>query len=286
MTSRGKHVLITGASSGIGQAAAHALAADGATLTLLCRSRERGEQTARHIAQETGSAPADILPADFNSLASVRAAAQSYLDSGKPLHVLLNNAGVINTQRRETEDGFEQTFAVNHLAPFLLTGLLLPRLREQAGARVVSVASDAHKMCRGMDFDDLQSEGKYSTFNVYGRSKLANILFTRELASRLPPAEVLVNCLHPGAVATGMGTNNDGLLGKLLPVLLRPFFRTPEKGADTAVFLCRDPSVNTSGGYYYNRREIQPKPWAQNKEDAQRLWQHSETLTNFTYHRG
>jgi len=287
VTLQGKHVLITGASSGIGQAAAQALAADGATLTLLCRSRERGEDTARRIAQESGGAPADVLLADFNSLESVRAAANSYLDSGKPLDVLLNNAGVINTRRRETEDGFEQTFAVNHLAPFLLTGLLLPRLLASGNGRIVNVASNAHEFCRGMDFEDLQTQGRYKTFNVYGRSKLANILFTRELSRRLENSGLTTNCLHPGAVATGMGTNNGGWISTLLPALLRPFFRTPAKGAETAVFLCRDPAViDCSGGYYYNCREIQPKPWAQSDADARRLWQVSEQLVDFNYHMG
>ena len=285
MTLRGKHVLVTGASSGIGEAAARALAADGAVLTLLCRSAERGAASASRIANATGQAHPQVLVADFNELASVRAAAQAYLDSGKPLHVLLNNAGVINTRRRESSDGFEQTFAVNHLAPFLLTGLLLPQLTATVGGRIVSVASNAHEFCRGMDFEDLQTQGRYRTFNVYGRSKLANILFTRELARRLAGTGVTANCLHPGAVATAMGTNNEGMLSKILPALLRPFFRTPEQGAETAVFLSRDPSVaGHSGGYYYKCRETRPKPWAQSDEDAQRLWEVSEQLTGFNYH--
>lgn len=286
MTLAGKHALVTGATSGIGEAAAQALAADGAVLTLLCRNAERGETSASRIAAATGCSPPQVLLADFNNLASVKAAAQTYLASGNPLHVLLNNAGVINTRRRESEDGYEQTFAVNHLAPFLLTGMLLPVLARSTGARIVSVASNAHEFCRGMDFEDLHTRGRYRTFNVYGRSKLANILFTRELARRLADSGTTANCLHPGAVATAMGTNNGGLLSKLLPALLRPFFRTPEKGAETAVFLCRDSSLEgSSGGYYYNCREIQPKPWACSDEDARRLWELSEQLTGFNYMR-
>jgi len=278
----GRHVLITGATSGIGAAAALELAREGAELTLLCRNPGRAEAAADSLQAASGKRP-DILLANMASLDEVRAAARQYVDAGRPLHVLLNNAGLINTRRRESVDGFEETLAVNHLAPFLLTGMLLPRMLD-TGGRIVTVASNAHQFCRGMEFEDLQSERKYSTFNVYGRSKLANILFTRELARRLQGRPVTVNCLHPGAVATGMGTNNGGPMGKILPLLLKPFFRTPEKGAETAVFLCSDPSVaETSGGYFIDCRQVQPRPWACDDEAARTLWSVSESLTDFHY---
>ena len=286
MSLQGKRVLITGATSGIGQAAAYALAGQGAELTLLCRSPDRAESVADAIEAEHGHRP-ELLVCDFESLASVRKAAEQYLDSGQPLHVLLNNAGVINTQRMETVEGYEQTFAVNHLAPFLLTGMLLPALQREAGARIVNVASDAHRFCKAIRFNDPQTLGTYRTFEVYGHSKLANILFTRELARRLGYGDPLVNCLHPGAVATGMGTNNPGLLGKILPPLLKPFFRTPEKGAETAIYLCADPGLaGVSGRYFQDCRAVKPKPWAEDDDMAAALWRLSEELVGFSYPEG
>lgn len=279
----GKHILVTGATSGIGLAAATDLAKAGAEITLLARKPEK----ARHAADVIGHAAhvnaPRIVQADFASLDSVRAGAGQLLDSGKPLDILLNNAGLINTSRSETEDGFEETFAVNHLAPFLLTGLLLPRLLERPGARIVNVASDAYKFCQGMNFDDLQSEQGYRTFRVYGQSKLANILFTRELARRLDRRDLTVNCMHPGAVSTGLGKQN-GLMGRALTTVLKPFFKSPEQGADTAVYLCESPAVDKINGEYFCSRKPMPlKAWARNDEDAARLWQLSESLVGFSY---
>ncbi len=284
MSVAGKHILVTGATSGVGRAAAHRLARNGAQLTLLCRNPERADAVASEIADNNGGVRPDLLIADLGDLQSIRNAGREFLDSGKPLHILLNNAGLINTARRESTDGFEQTLAVNHLGPFLLTGMLLPRLLESPGARVVCVASDAHSFCRGMQFEDLQSESSYKTFNVYGRSKLANILFTRELARRLAGHPITVNCLHPGAVASNMGTNNAGFIGKLIPLLLKPFFRTPEKGAETAVYLCADEAVEAvSGKYFIDCKEAVPKPWAMDDAAASRLWELSESLAGFNY---
>jgi len=282
VTVKGKHVLVTGATSGVGRAAAHALLARGAALTLLCRDPTRAELVAEEVCNKGGTRP-ELLIADLGNLDSVRRAAAKFMDSGRPLDILLNNAGLINTTRRETVDGFEETFAVNHLGPFLLTGLLLPRLLQSAQARIVCVASDAHQFCRGMQFEDLQSQQSYKTFNVYGRSKLANILFTRELARRLQ-GQVTVNCLHPGAVASNMGKNNAGILGKLLPLLLKPFFRSPQKGAETAVYLCADDEVAAvSGKYFIDCKQTRPKPWAEDDTAAEKLWEISEQLTDIIY---
>lgn len=284
MSVAGKHILITGATAGIGTASAHMLAARGARLTLLARSRDKAEQVAAAVAASSGGARPDILIADFASLESVREAANSFVASGNSLDILLNNAGVVCTSRRETVDGFEETFAVNHLAPFLLTGILLPRLREAKAARIVNVSSGAHAFSRDMNFDDIQAQQNYRTFTVYGRSKLANILFTRYLAARLQPEAITVNSLHPGAVRTDLGTQNGGLMSKVLPVLLRPFFKTPEQGAATSVYLCADPAVaEVSGKYFINCKPAKTKPWAQDDEAAARLWQVSEELTGFSY---
>ena len=284
MGGRAKHILITGASGGIGLASAHALAAAGARLTLLCRNGEKAAAVVDTIARNYPGEPPSILLADFTDLDSVRNAARDFLERGDGLDVLLNNAGIVCTRRRETVDGFEQTFAVNHLAPFLLTGMLLPRLLERPGSRIVNVASAAHAFCRGMQFEDLQSREKYRTFSVYGRSKLANILFTRELSVRLSGRETTVNALHPGAVATALGAQNGGLLSTLAPFLLRPFFKTPEQGAATSLYLCQDDAVaSVSGRYFVNCREVEPKPWARDDVAARELWDVSEQLCGFHY---
>ncbi len=280
---QGKHIVITGPTAGIGRVCALRFAEAGASLTLLCRNPDKATALQQDIVAAGGEPPRVVIM-DMASLASVRAAAQDILDLGKPIDVLLNNAGLVNTHRSVTVDGFEETFAVNHLAPFLLTGMLLPAVRKATSARIVNVASNAHHFVRDMGFDDLQAERSYKTFTVYGRSKLANILFTRELARRLDGSGVTANCLHPGAVATGIGTQNGGLFATIIPALLKPFFRTPERGAETSLYLCTsDDVVNDSGGYYVDCKLTEPKPWARDDDAARRLWSYSETATGFTY---
>ena len=200
-----KHVAITGPTAGIGRATSLELARQGAQLTLFCRNADKANALCDEIATVADHVPRVILM-DMADLGSVRRAAQTFLETAPPLDVLLNNAGVINTTRRETVDGFEETLAVNHFAPFLLTGLLMPAIQHGGNVRIVNVASAAHEFVRGMDFDDMHAQKSYSTFRVYGRSKLANILFTRSLAQRLEDTPITVNCLHPGAVSTSLGT--------------------------------------------------------------------------------
>jgi NAD(P)-dependent dehydrogenase (short-subunit alcohol dehydrogenase family) len=193
--------------------------------------------------------------------------------------VLLNNAGVVNLSFKRTTDGIEEVFAVNHLAPFLLTNLLLERLRQSGAARIVNVASDAHKFVRGINFDDLGFERRYAWTKSYGQSKLANVLFTRELAERLSGTSVTANCLHPGAVATSLGKNNGRVAGVLIG-LLRPFFKTPEQGARTSVYLATSPDVEgVSGKYFSNCREARPSRAALDGAMARRLWEVSSTMT-------
>ena len=283
MNMQGKHVLITGPTAGIGRSAALALAARGATLTLLCRSPDKGRALALDVSA-AGGVPPTVVTMDMASIASVRQAAQECLALGRPVDVLLNNAGVINTRRRVTVDGFEETLAVNHFAPFLLTGLLLPAMLEAPGARIVNVSSGAHAFVRGMGFDDLQAERGYRTFREYGRSKLANILFTRSLAQRLAAYPVTVNCLHPGAVSTSLGTQNGGLLSRLAPLLLKPFFRSPQEGAATSIYLCSSDEVSgVSGKYYIDCKPAQPKPWALDEEAGAQLWRVTEESVGFQY---
>lgn len=279
---QGKHVVITGATTGIGRATARELAGRGAALTLLCRSAAKGEALCAEIVADGAATPRLVL-VDLASLDSVRAAAAQLLEAGETIDVLINNAGVVNTTRRETVDGFEETLAVNHFAPFLLTGLLLPLVQQSAQGRIVNVASDAHNFVRDMGFDDIQSEKRFSTVKAYGRSKLANILFTKELARRLEGSAVTVNCVHPGAVSTGLGTQN-GLLGRILPALLKPFFRTPQKGAETSIYLaCSDEVAALSGEYFVDCRVAKARPWARDMAAAERLWQYTQECVGFSY---
>ncbi|MAL96286.1 MAG: alcohol dehydrogenase [Haliea sp.] len=283
MTLQGKHIVITGPTAGIGRASALSLAADGADLTLLCRSPEKASALADEIVARGGCTPR-VVPLDMASLASVRQAAADCLGLDRPIDILLNNAGAIYTRRQLTVDGFEETLAVNHFAPFLLTGLLLPAILRAPQARIVNVASAAHAFVRGMQFDDLQAERGYRMFREYGRSKLANILFTRELARRLAGRDVTVNCLHPGAVTTSLGSQNGGIASRLMPLLLKPFFKSPEQGAETSLYLCTSDAVaDTSGEYFVNCKPKRPKPWARDDEAAKRLWQISEESVGFQY---
>jgi len=276
---RGKTALVTGATNGIGLASARALARMGATLFIVARDPQRAEAARAEIARAGNGADVRILRADLASQGDVRRAAAEFLASGAPLHILLNNAGVMQLSRTETDDGIETTFAVNHLAYFLLTNLLLERIRASAPARIVNVASDAHRMGGALDFDDLGSSRRYSAMGVYGRSKLANVLFTRELARRLAGSGVTVNAVHPGVVRTGLGQNNDAPILKFLTNLARPFFRSPEKGAETSIWACTAPELDSvTGRYFSDRREQKPHANALDAAAASRLWDASAKL--------
>jgi len=279
---QGRVCIVTGASAGIGQATALGLARMGATVVLVCRNRERAEVARSLIRATTGNDAVDFVLADLSSQAEIRQLARDLLARYPQIQVLVNNAGVINRKRETTVDGIETVFAVNHLAYFLLTHLLLERLTISGSARIVNVASDAHRW-GNLDFDDLQNARKYRPFPVYGQSKLCNILFTRELARWVAGTGVTVNCLHPGGVATGLGWNN-GWWAVLIAKSLRPFFRTPEQGADTAIYLATSPEVEAvNGKYFYNRREIQPSPAAQDDAAAKQLWRISTELTGVAF---
>jgi retinol dehydrogenase-12 len=274
---RDKTCIVTGASSGIGEEIAIGLAKAGGKVAIVARSRERGEASAARIRAAVPGASVDLLLADLASQASIRALAAEILAKYPQVPVLVNNAGIVNLKRETTADGLEATFAVNHLAYFQLTMLLLERLRASAPARIVNVASDAHKF-GALDMSDLQNERKYSSMKVYGQSKTANILFTRELARRLAGSGVTVNCIHPGAVATRLAQQN-GTFAVILTKVLAPFFRTPAKGADTAVWLATAPALEgKSGGYYYNRRELAPAKHASDPALAAELFEVSGKL--------
>ena len=280
----GKVCLITGATNGIGHATATALAARGAEVVLLGRSEARCREASRDIARVTGAAPPAFLVCDLGSRADVARATDEYVASGRPLHVLVNNAAVANRGRRETVDGLEETFAVNHLGYFGLTLRLLPLLRASAPARIVNVASHAHRFAP-LDLDDLQHEREYAVMRVYGRSKLANLYFTFELARRLEGSGVTVNAVHPGAVATGLGMQNDGLLVRVARVVTRLFFRAPEDGAATSIWAATAPELaDRTGLYFANSAPCEPHARARDRAIALRLWEVSERLAGVAMH--
>ncbi len=278
----GRRCVITGATSGIGEATATALARAGAELTLVCRSRERGEASLETIRANGAPVPTDLVIADLSSQVEIRRAAGELLEDPRPIHLLVNNAGVVNLRYTETVDGIESTFAVNHLAYFLLTRLLLERILQAPDARIVNVASEAHRFS-SMDFDNLDHESDFGWMKVYGQSKLANILFTRELARRVDGSGVTVNALHPGGVATGLGANNAPRVQRVLMALGRPFLRTPESGARTSIYLASAPEVAAvSGEYFANRKQRPGSRESRDMEIARRLWDVSEQLTGVT----
>ncbi|MBB5186705.1 NAD(P)-dependent dehydrogenase (short-subunit alcohol dehydrogenase family) [Zhongshania antarctica] len=278
MSMLNKVCLITGASSGIGKETALALAAQGAELFLLCRNAQKGEAVLAEIAAQSPECRATLLLGDLASQQDIRRVAQNFLDTDKPLHLLLNNAGVMNTKRKVTAEGIEETFAVNHLAYFLLTNLLLERIKQSAPARIVSVASEAHAFVKGVQFNDIEYKTTpYKIFKVYGHSKLCNILWTRSLSQKLAGTGVTVNCVHPGAVATHLGHQDNALLGKIVGGITKLFFKTPEQGAQTSIFVATSPSLdNVSGEYFANCKLGKIKPWAKDDVAAERLWKISE----------
>ena len=275
----GKTVLITGGTSGIGKATAVALAAMGANVVVAGRNRERGGAAVGEIRARSHNESVELMLADLSVQAEVRGLAEEFLGSHGRLDVLVNNAGLVQSKRTETPDGIETTLAINHLAPFLLTNLLLERLEQSAPSCVITVSSEAQRWGK-MDFEDLQSRRKYRGFPVYGMTKLANIMFTYELAERLNGTGVTANCLHPGPVRTNFGQNNRGPMALFFRTF-KPFMRSPEQGADTLVWLASSPEVDgVSGKYFSDRKEIEAKSVASDRAARRRLWEISEELTS------
>jgi NAD(P)-dependent dehydrogenase (short-subunit alcohol dehydrogenase family) len=278
----GRVVVVTGASSGLGKQAARALAASGARVHLVVRDPARGDATAHEIAAATGNHGLRVVVGDLSSQAEVHRVADELLATGEPIHVLLNNAGMIAGLRRtESVDGIESTIALNHLAYFTLTVLLLSRLREHAPSRIVNVASDAYKDAKGrFDFDDYDARRHYSPLRQYGRSKLANILFTRELASRLEGSGVTANAATPPRLTGTRFAHNVHPLAKVALRIWSPFALSPAKGAAPLVHLCSAPEVEgLNGTYWSGMRQPALEPAATNADDARRLWELSESLT-------
>ena len=271
--------MVTGATDGIGKATARVLAEQGAQVIVVGRNRAKTERVVAEIRQQTGRTTVDYLLADFASQAQIRRLAAEFLARYERLDVLVNNVGVMIMSRQETADQLEMTFAVNHLGYFLLTNLLLDVLKASAPARIVNVSSDAHQG-RKLDFADLQMEKEYQGMQAYGRSKLANLYFTYELARRLVGTGVTVNALHPGFVGTNIGANNIPVLGKQIKWLINRLAKSPEEGAQTMIYLATSPEVEgVTGKYFVNCKEVASTEVSYDETAARRLWQASEALT-------
>lgn len=275
-----KVYLVTGATAGIGLVTARELARTGATVVGVGRHPEKSAAVAKQIREATRNPNVEFLLADLSVQKQVRALAQTFRERYARLDVLINNAGAVYLNRQESADGLELTFALNHLSYFLLTNLLLDMLRANAPARIVNVSSRAHIRAAGLNFNDLQNRRGYFGMNVYSQSKLCNVLFTHELARRLAGANITVNALHPGVVATNFFLNN-GLLGQLARPILNLISMRPEDGAKTSLYLATSPEVEGVTGKYFDhhQREVPASKAASDRVAQLRLWQVSEQLT-------
>jgi NAD(P)-dependent dehydrogenase (short-subunit alcohol dehydrogenase family) len=278
-------VVITGGNAGIGRETAVGLARLGNRVVFTSRDATRGAEALADVRRRSGSDDIDVMPLDLASSASIRSFAADLLATYDRLDVLVNNAGLLTSPRSETADGFETTFGVNHLGHFLLTSLLLERLTARTGAsggtpgRVVVVASDAHKMTRGLNFDDLQSRRHYRGVTAYARSKLANIYFARALGRRLDPTVCTVHAVHPGYVDSRFGRDGDVGYESLVGLGARLFALSPEQGAATSIYCASDPAVaRATGDYYAKCRPTRPSGKARDDTSGERLWQASEAL--------
>ncbi len=271
-------VLITGANSGMGKATSIELAKTGAVIVMLCRNSERGEEALKAVRTSSGNNSVELMLCDLGSLKSVRDFCSEFKSKYQRLNVLINNAGIILPGYHQTTDGYELQFGVNHLGHFLLTKELLSLLLAAAPARIINVASGAHKIGK-IHFEDVNLKKNYTVWRAYAQSKLANILFTYELAKKLQGTGVTVNCLHPGAVATSMGINRDTGFGTFITRMLRPFFQTSEKGSETAVYLAVSHDIEgISGKYFYRKKSVPSSKRSYDKIAAEKLWDLSEKI--------
>ena len=271
----GKTAIVTGANSGMGMATAAALADIGATVIMLCRNEKRGKEALAKLQVKTDR-KLDLMLCDLGDLSSVRAFADAFRENYETLDILVNNAGFISLDRQTTKDGFERQFGVNHLGHFLLTMKLIDLI--PSGGRVVNVSSGAHKV-GNIHFEDINLTRGFNVIRAYAQSKLANVLFTRELAERMRDRGVTVNCCHPGAVATNIGISRETGFGKTVTGLLNPFFQTPEQGAQTAIYLASDEEVGAvTGEYFYRCKIAKSSERSKDRALAKRLFAYSEQL--------
>ena len=276
-----KTILITGATNGIGKAAAINFAESAKSIAFTYRNEELAEDLKNEMQKINPNLSINSFFCDFSVQDSIRQCADKIKKDLKAIDLLINNAGVVNTEYSETIDGIENTFAVNHLGYFLFTNLLLDLVKKESESRIINVSSAAHHFVKGMQWDDINYKDDFKMgLKAYGQSKLGNILFTKQLAKRLQKNGVTVNAIHPGGVNTSLGNQNNSLLGRVLKLILKPFFRSPLKGANTIIYLAEIDGLSITGAYWVDGRVAKTSHYSKNEAEAEKLWRLSEKLVN------
>lgn len=276
-----KTILITGATNGIGKAAALKFAESAKSIAFTYRNEELAEDLKNEMQKINPNLSINSFFCDFSVQDSIRECADKIKNDLKAIDLLINNAGVVNTEYSETIDGIENTFAVNHLGYFLFTNLLLDLVKKESESRIINVSSAAHHFVKGMQWDDINYKDDFKMgLKAYGQSKLGNILFTKKLAKKLQKDGVTVNAIHPGGVNTSLGNQNNSLLGRVLKIILKPFFRSPLKGANTIIYLAEIDGLSITGAYWVDGRVAKTSHYSKNEAEAEKLWRLSEKLVN------
>lgn len=276
-----KTILITGATNGIGKAAAIKFAESAKSIAFTYRNEELAEDLKNEMQKINPNLSIISFFCDFSVQDSIRECADKIKNDLKAIDLLINNAGVVNTEYSETIDGIENTFAVNHLGYFLFTNLLLDLVKKESESRIINVSSAAHHFVKGMQWDDINYKDDFKMgLKAYGQSKLGNILFTKQLAKKLQKDSVTVNAIHPGGVNTSLGNQNNSLLGRVLKIILKPFFRSPLKGANTIIYLAEIDGLSITGAYWVDGRVAKTSHYSKNEAEAEKLWRLSEKLVN------
>ena len=276
-----KTILITGATNGIGKAAAIKFAESAKSIAFTYRNEELAEDLKNEMQKINPNLSINSFFCDFSVQDSIRECADKIKNNLKAIDLLINNAGVVNTEYSETIDGIENTFAVNHLGYFLFTNLLLDLVKKESESRIINVSSAAHHFVKGMQWDDINYKDDFKMgLKAYGQSKLGNILFTKQLAKKLQKDGVTVNAIHPGGVNTSLGNQNNSLLGRVLKIILKPFFRSPLKGANTIIYLAEIDGLSITGAYWVDGRVAKTSHYSKNEAEAEKLWRLSEKLVN------
>ncbi len=276
-----KTILITGATNGIGKAAAIKFAESAKSIAFTYRNEELAEDLKNEMQKINPNLSINGFFCDFSVQDSIRECADKIKNDLKAIDLLVNNAGVVNTEYSETIDGIENTFAVNHLGYFLFTNLLLDLVKKESESRIINVSSAAHHFVKGMQWDDINYKDDFKMgLKAYGQSKLGNILFTKQLAKKLQKDGVTVNAIHPGGVNTSLGNQNNSLLGRVLKIILKPFFRSPLKGANTIIYLAEIDGLSITGAYWVDGRVAKTSHYSKNEAEAEKLWRLSEKLVN------
>ena len=276
-----KTILITGATNGIGKAAAIKFAESAKSIAFTYRNEELAEDLKNEMQKINPNLSINSFFCDFSVQDSIRECADKIKNDLKAIDLLINNAGVVNTEYSETIDGIENTFAVNHLGYFLFTNLLLDLVKKESESRIINVSSAAHHFVKGMQWDDINYKDDFKMgLKAYGQSKLGNILFTKQLARKLQKDGVTVNAIHPGGVNTSLGNQNNSLLGRVLKIILKPFFRSPLKGANTIIYLAEIDGLSITGAYWVDGRVAKTSHYSKNEAEAEKLWRLSEKLVS------